>query len=334
MQEYSILEHFYFPIPYIRYTKSSAGRKLKRIFPLWFLCALFFFLLFFPDQTLDASKYGLLLWFDALLPTLLPFLIVSQLILKTSLSDYFQKYLGPAFRRLFHCSETGAFCLLCGLLCGYPVGARLIAVQIKDKQLSVSEGQYLLSFCNNVSPMFCISYGVLQTLHTTKVLPYLCCIYGSALLYGIWKRPKHLSNDMVFHTKKQTSPAENIFQLIDVCIIDSFFILIKLCGYLILFSIFQKGIFLLLPDGSTLFTAVLSLILEITNGLSQLQAISSDIIRSFLVVGALTFGGLCCVFQTNSVITGTNLSLKTYVLDKLLITALALFLYFCWSFFV
>lgn len=331
MQEFLCLEHFYFLLLHIRYKKSSAGTNLKRLLPLLIL---FFFLLFFPRQTLEASKSGLLLWFDSILPTLLPFLIVSGLILKTSLSDYFQKYLGPAFRRLFHCSDSGAFCLLCGLLCGYPVGARLIALQLQEDQLSLEEGQYLLSFCNNISPMFCISYGILQTLHASNVLPYLFCIYGSALLFGLFSRPSSLTVNTDFYTKKQTSPAENIFQLIDVCIIDSFLILIKLCGYLILFSIFQKGIFLLLPNVNLYFKAILALLLEITSGLSKVKEISYEPLRSFLVVGGLSFGGLCCVFQTNSVITGTKLSLKKYVIDKLLITALALFLYFFWSFFV
>ena len=307
---------------------------MKKILPLWFLCMIFFFLLLFPQQTLEASKSGLLLWFDALLPTLLPFLIVSGLILKTSLSDYFQKCLGPAFRRLFHCSDGGAFCLLCGFLCGYPVGARLIAMQIQDEQLSLEEGQYLLSFCNNVSPMFCISYGILQTLQTSNYLPYLFCIYGSSLLFGFLSRPTEFAPNSDFSTKKQTSPAENIFQLIDVCIIDSFLILIKLCGYLILFSIFQKALFLLLPNANLYFKAILALILEITSGLSNVKAISYVPLRSLLVVGGLSFGGLCCIFQTNSVISAAKLSLKKYVLDKVLITALTLFLYFCWNFFV
>ena len=95
-------------------------------------------------QTLEASKTGLLLWFDTVLPTLLPFLILSQLILKTSLVDILQKVSGPAFRRIFHCSDYGVFCFLCGFLCGYPVGARLIALQIKNKNISVPEGQFLL----------------------------------------------------------------------------------------------------------------------------------------------------------------------------------------------
>ena len=180
MQEFLCLEHFYFLLLHIRYKKSSAGTNLKRLLPLLIL---FFFLLFFPRQTLEASKSGLLLWFDSILPTLLPFLIVSGLILKTSLSDYFQKYLGPAFRRLFHCSDSGAFCLLCGLLCGYPVGARLIALQLQEDQLSLEEGQYLLSFCNQTSPAFISSYVVMQKFQdSTLLFPTLLILYTSSFL--------------------------------------------------------------------------------------------------------------------------------------------------------
>ena len=99
---------------------------------------------------------------------------------------------------------NGVFCILCGFLCGYPVGARLIALQIQDKKLSIEEGQYLLSFCNNVSPMFCISYGIIYGIGSSDVLPYLLMVYGSALFFGLITRPDKAAN-VIYPTKKQTS---------------------------------------------------------------------------------------------------------------------------------
>ena len=306
---------------------------MKRIFPLIFLSFFFIFLLMFPSVALESSKSGLLLWFDTLLPTLLPFLIVSQLMLKTPLVDFFQKLFGSSFQRLFHCSKNGAFCLLCGFLCGYPVGARLISLQIKEHNLSLSEGQYLLSFCNNVSPMFCISYGIIQTMEKTTILPYLFIIYGSALLFGIITRPA-LSDQSFFKHKKQTSLTENIFQLIDVCIIDSFLIMIKLCGYLILFTIISDSLNLLIPDNVKFLSPVLTSFLEITGGLSAIRQLPHGFYKTTLSIGALVFGGLCCILQTSSVISDTELSLKKYIFHKVIITMIALFLFFLWSFFV
>lgn len=315
----------------IKYINQIMGYLLKKIFIPGFLYIFFLFLLIFPLESLEASKQGLLLWFDTLLPTLLPFLIVSQLILKTPAIYSIQNLFSPLFTKIFHCSVNGVFCILCGFLCGYPVGARLISLQIKEGRLDIREGQYLLSFCNNVSPMFCISYGILYAIGSNHILPYLLIIYGSALLFALITRPKK-SITPVLCAKKQTSSSESVFQLIDVCIIDSFYILIKLCGYMILFSIIQKGCFLLIPSDK-IFSPLFACFLEITNGLSLIKNTPIGSFRSASSIAALTFGGLCCIFQTNSVITDTGLSLKKYIIHKILSTCLALCLFFLWNFF-
>ena len=221
--------------------------------------------------------------------------------------------------------------MLCGFLCGYPVGARLIALQIQEGNLNLDEGQYLLSFCNNVSPMFCISYGILYAIGVESVFPYLLIIYGSALLFGFLTRPAVLPGKRSC-IKKQTSSTENIFQLIDVCIINSFLIMIKLCGYLILFSIISTGILMLLPDKTLYVPPIVTSCLEITDGLSRLTSLPSGTLRTAIGIGALSFGGLCCIFQTNSVINDTGLSIKKYILHKVLITFLALLFFFLWHF--
>ena len=304
---------------------------MKKIFPFIVIVILFFLLLFFPQISLDASKTGLLLWFDTILPTLLPFLVLSQLILKTSYIHYFQKLLGPVFKKIFHCSEEGAFCAVCGFLCGYPVGARLISLQMQDGILEQKEGQYLLSFCNNISPMFCISYGILHAIGSENILIYLLIIYGSAVLFGFLTRPSKKSLP-TSKTKKQTSSAKNIFQLIDVCIIDSFLILIKLCGYLILFSIVSHGVLYFLPTHNLYLNAAITAFLEITNGLSHIAKLPSGILRSALGVFTLSFGGLCCILQTSSVISGTRLSLRKYMIHKAIIACITLILFFCFYF--
>ena len=305
---------------------------MKKMIPLFTVAILFLFLLIDPIHTLEASKSGLMLWFDVLLPTLLPFLIVSQLILKTPLIEYVEKIFGKVFSFLFHCSKNGAFCILCGFLCGYPVGARLITLQIQEEKLSVSEGQYLLAFCNNVSPMFCISYGILYGIGSSEILPYLVIIYGSALIFGLLTRPaKNTYTASV--TKKQTPSSENIFQLIDVCIIDSFLIMIKLCGYLILFSIICKGIQIVIPNNYDDTLPLLNSLLEITGGISGLSTLSLGTLRTAACISALSFGGLCCILQTYSVIRESDLSIGKYTFHKVMITLLSLFFYFLWQFF-
>ncbi len=302
---------------------------MKKIL-LFFSCiSIFCLLLFFPEITLNASRKGLALWYDTLIPTLLPFLIISQLLMQSNLIEFFQKPLAPVCRYLFHISESGIFCILCGFLCGYPVGARLITLQIREERLSADEGQYLLSFCNNVSPMFCISFGIRFAMGCSNPLTALLAIYGAPILLAVMTRPKLPAK--ASNTKKQTPMPANIFRTIDICIIDSFSILIKLCGYLILFSILIHTLHAWLQNrGSSLLT-VLACLLEITNGLSMTAVLPRGLFRELLGILALSFGGLCCICQTNSVLEYSNLSVKTYLKAKLITTLLALFLYsfFC-----
>ena len=90
---------------------------------------------------------------------------------------------------------------------------------------------------------------------------------------------------------------------------------------------------MVLPMHTPVITAVLASLLEITNGLTHVHSLSPGILRSAVGVTALSFGGLCCAFQTNSVISSTSLSLRKYLYSKGLHALLALFLYFLWSFF-
>lgn len=318
--------------PVLFFTLWHMLYKISERKSFWMLLLFFCFLLFFPQQSLLASKEGLVLWYDSLLPTLLPFLILSQLLLKTVLSERLTKIIGPLFRKLFHCSENGAFCALCGFLCGYPVGAKLITVQLKEQKLTLKEGQYLLSFCNNVSPMFCISCGILKAIGSKRILPYLLVIYAAPLLLGFFTRPA-TEPEASGLTQKQTSSSGNPFRLIDVCIIDSFEILLKLCGYLVLFSIVARCAAMLLPKNIPCLLPAVTSLLEITNGLSQISRLSPGPLRSALAIAALSFGGLCCICQTDSVIAQSGLSTKKYLLHKVLTALLSLFLYFLLLFF-
>lgn len=294
------------------------------------LSILLSFMIAFPAQSLDASKSGLLLWFDTLLPTLLPFLIISQLIMKTETIDFMERMAGIVLSRLFHCSPKGGFCILCGFLCGYPIGARLITLALQDGELDIDEAQYLLPICNNVSPMFCISYGISKVIGTENMLPYLLIIYGSPLVYGMITRPVKYSQNFI-SKKEQTSKTESIFQLMDVCIIDSFLIMIKICGYLIIFSLISRCLLCIIPKYPMLATAV-SCILEITSGLSMVSTFQNSFLKELFCIHTLAFGGICCMMQIHSIIHTTNLSLKKYVYSKIVITLFAAALFFCLKF--
>ena len=98
---------------------------MKRKIIIFFYICLLFFLLFHPKEALTGVKNGLGLWLNIMIPTLLPFLILTGALLKTG---NIRKLLKPSaffWKTFFGLSPAGAYVLILGLLCGYPMGAKL-----------------------------------------------------------------------------------------------------------------------------------------------------------------------------------------------------------------
>lgn len=144
---------------------------------------LFFIMLSFPQEVFNGASEGLLLWFQIVLPTLLPFIIISNVLIQTNSISILSRIFGPAFQKFFHISIDGSFVVLAGFLCGYPMGAKVTSDLILTGRITKSEGTYLLSFCNNTSPMFIISYVIWQNLHDqTLLFPSLVILFASPIL--------------------------------------------------------------------------------------------------------------------------------------------------------
>lgn len=280
-----------------------------------------------PQEVFFGAGKGLLLWFQTVLPTLLPFMILSGLLISTNSITYLDRIFSPVFRRLFRISQNASFAVVAGFFCGYPMGAKVTADLLRQGKISQAEGQYLLSFCNNTSPMFLVSYVIWQNLQKQSLLlPSLLLLFGtpvlaSALFYpfsfrksGNSKKDRSGSGS----TKKQASRICIKFQMLDTCIMNSFETITKIGGYIILFSILIS----LLSSDPFQKIPLLKMILpflEITNGIPMLCASDLPLIMRFTLTMALTaFGGICSVAQTNCMLEGTGLSIIPYFFQKVI----------------
>lgn len=308
----------------------------RRTFAL-FAIAFFFIMMIFPKQVVQGASEGLLLWFEVILPTLLPFLIVSNLLIYTNALSYISHILGPLFRRLFCVSYDGSFAILTGFLCGYPMGAKVTSDLITTRHITKQEGAYLLSFCNNTSPMFIISYIVLQNLkQETLILPTLLILFFSPILcsflFRLYHKPHKVQKNFI-QTYTNT-PAHFDFLTLDTCIINAFETITKVGGYIMLFSILIT-LMSLLPVSSNLLNQLILPALEITNGVSLIVNHTTAFSTMYILTLSFTsFGGLCSVFQTQSMIQKSGLSVVPYIIEKLItamVTSLLAFLY--WKFF-
>jgi hypothetical protein len=281
------------------------------ILSILFLCLL----LFCPGIALAGSKYGATLWLTQLLPTLLPFFIAIRL---------FDSCLPQvSSRRIF---------LLTGILCGYPAGATLVMNQYDKGLISRRQAYFYLGFVNNPSPMFVLVFcgttilgaGSREALILFGVL-ILVSLSGSLLFsvsthilprplrqYLSFRKPCPATVDMTESSDFQ----ESFSNRLDHIILDSFILLVKIGGYVIIFSIL--GQFMSQFPGTSSASRILcSGVLEITSGVSYLQTAPLSLhAKKALMLAILSFGGLSAAAQTNSILARSELSIFPYLIIK------------------
>lgn len=289
------------------------------------LCILLFFvfvyLLRFPEETFQASASGVTLWFFHVLPSLLPFMILSDFVVHTGLASVILKKIKGIFRLLFGLSMYGSYAFLLGLFCGYPMGARLTADLLREGKITKSEAQYLLTFCNNPGPMFISSYLLADTLHLPHAVGCTFLIlYFSLFLTSLFFRLilKPDCPDIVAASASPSSESlrKSLSHMIDVSIMHAFETITRLGGYIILFSILASLVIHCTAPVPVL-SVFLTGITEMTTGIALVGASSLKLSwRYLLSLTFASFGGLSCIAQTRGMLVGTPLSIHTYIAGK------------------
>ena len=83
-------------------------------------------LVFCPDAAADSARSGLRLCAEMLVPSLLPFFVVSGLLRAWGLPGVLARLLEPATARLWGVDAACVSAFLLGILGGYPLGAAMI----------------------------------------------------------------------------------------------------------------------------------------------------------------------------------------------------------------
>ncbi len=280
-------------------------------------------LLAFPSLSIAGAKQGLLLWSNVVLPTLAPFMICTQLITLTGAVDRLMVPFAPILRALFGLSPSGGYILLCGLLCGYPLGARMSAQYLEKGAISLSEARYLLSICNHPSPMFLLGYVSDQLSGAVSPALLLLSLYLPVIPLSRISRSYYHPAEEVFGGSDSTETSDGIsgasFSLEEL-FLSACDTLVIIGGYIMLFSILAVWTDRLLFLSETV-RALFSGIAEITTGIHKLCRSLSD--PAPFVVCITAFGGFSGIFQTKSVIgsdhaKNAGLSIRHYLIWKLI----------------
>lgn len=260
---------------------------------------------------------GLLLWYKSVVPTLLPFCMISYIIIQSNLyHSIFQKIVRflPGKSRI---KPEILYPLCLGMVCGFPIGAKLTADMHALGHINSKEATRLCAMSNHFGPAFVVNYIALTQLNSPRVIPVLLiCIYvPPVILGGIWLY--QLKGSAFLH-KKPASRSQINFKIIDAGIINGFETMLRIAGYIVIFSILS-GALGQIPLDAPILHGVLSGILEVTTGSKNIASSCAGLTEKLILIIALvSFGGFCGMFQTKAIMKHTSFRLSQYILFKLL----------------
>lgn len=267
--------------------------------------------IFRMDALQQSVRDTLALCARALIPTIFPFLIISDLLLRCSATRRVLFLCGRPFARLLKVSPHGASAFLIGAVFGFPMGAKAIVSYYRDGLVEKEEGERLLLYAGNASPFFLIGSvgGILFSSRALGVYLFLLQTLISFLCGVLLSIGKKRETPLYF-TREEEASDFSLTRSVKNAVTQSLYI----CGYMLFFSAILS-VFLPLVKNAFL-ARLLAAFLEI----STACALASENIDSLSLAFAafsISFSGLSVLFQTKDCIEGTNLSLKGYLPVKL-----------------
>jgi sporulation integral membrane protein YlbJ len=314
-------------------------------------------LVLFPQTALEAAKEGMTLFLNVVFPSLLPFFILSEIMLGFGVVHFIGVLFEPLMRPLFNVPGEGAFVLSMGLAAGYPMDAVITARFRRQGLCTRVEGERMLAFSNTADPLFifgAVAVGMfgMPLLGKTMALAH----YISALLVGLVFRfygmgdrsytPEHVRSGNILGraidalVKAREEDGRPLGQIMGDAVNDSIKTLWMICGFIMLFSTLVKivdvvGLYPLLAmpfqvlfrlvgiDPALVKPAVIGLF-EIDLGAGAVAKAGSSLVQMAAMAGAIiAWSGLSVHGQVASVLTGTDIRMRPYVAARFLHAVLA-----------
>ena len=307
-------------------------------------------LIIFPEQALEASIRGLNMWWEIVFPSLLPFFIISELLISFGVVAFIGVLLEPLMRPLFKVPGVGGFVWAMGMASGYPSGAKLTARLRKEKQITKIEAERLVSFTNSSNPLFifgAVSIGFFQnpSLGIMLALAHYAGNFFVGLLMRFYggsetkeERSKRISLKTALRELHRTRIREKrpFGKLLGDAVISSIETLLMIGGFIILFSVINKLLFIIgitdiiahlvgyiltlftipidfsLPLISGLFEITLGS--QMTSGVQNVTLLQQAIITSFI----LGFSGLSVQAQAASILAQTDIRFAPYFFARIM----------------
>ncbi len=264
---------------------------------------------------------GLSLCLNAVIPSLFPFAVITELIFFDGRGIVFPHFVQRALHSVFGISEGLASAFITGTITGFPMGTTAISKIYSAGGCTKEEAEYAAALSGMPSPAFivgAVGTAVFSSVHAgvfLLLIQLLSMFPVSVLLRTALRRKTSSDTPSVpqsGHTKFRLSALSTAVKnagtnMLAICSCVVFFTVIS--GY----ALRHAGA---LGQESGIFGAVVSGFFEMTAGTSKLGG--THILRALPCAAALIgFGGLSIACQVSLVCEKSGMSIKPFLLSRI-----------------
>lgn len=270
------------------------------------------------EDVIRYSRDAMNICYELIIPTLFPFFVCSSLLVYSGFGSLLARMCGGIMRPLFNVAPSGAAAFVLGIISGYPLGALTAAQLYRCSALSKAEAERLLSFCSCSGPLFIIgSIGVsLYGKPAYGAALYAIHVAASVIVGIVFRRyGKEHHNSPPMELKTEELPLTEVFAKSLRSSVES---IITVCFSIIFFSALSRTLLSLAPL-PPLLDAAASGLCEFSTGVLKVSMLDKSLYEKLILTSLIVgFSGIGVHLQVMAVTAGSGLSLKPYILGKLL----------------
>ncbi|PLT35538.1 sporulation integral membrane protein YlbJ [Bacillus sp. V5-8f] len=339
--------------------------KFKSIILAMIITTLAVSLISFPQESVDASRRGLEMWWEIVFPSLLPFFIICEILISFGVVGFLGVILEPLMKPLFRVPGVGGFVWAMGMASGFPTGAKLTARLRLEKKITKIEAERLVSFTNSSNPLFifgAVSVVFFENPELGAILAlshYLGNISIGLIMrfYGNDKKTTKIKGSSfsikhalsVLH-QTRLKDKRPFGTLLGDAVLSSINTLLMVGGFIILFSVinrllihlhiteylasFVTHILKLFRFEDALTVPLIAGLMEITTGSQMTSALqNANLMHQAIIVSfILAFSGFSVQAQVASILAPTDISFKPFFFARILHGFLSsFFTYLLWT---
>lgn len=290
--------------------------KYKNLLIIIILLFIFFEILFNKLIIINTVMESLNIWVKAIIPSLFPFFVISDLLITYNFIDYIPNKIKKYICRLLNISDSALSILILSMVSGFPSNGRNTHNLYNKGKISKEEASYILMYTHFSSPVFILTTCSLIYLRSEKLgIILLLSHYLSNIIIGILFR--NINNPSLDNFTIKEHKSQNFTINLIKSIRSSIDSLLLILGILTVFLIISSLIINIIH--SNLYTsAIIRSILEMTLGLKYIANLNISMMHKIILFSAiLSFGGLSVHMQVMAQIVEDKISCKYYLIGRI-----------------